>query len=186
MRFLTTATLVLVTLLFAQVAHADTPTLAPDLSTRFRLELAGGAAWAKADPRGSARVGFGVQLSEHTGLAFDARHLFVEEGPAFHLDDYVRAYDDLGVGLRLRAPLGRVELFFTPELVLAFLGYNSDEQPPRRQTALAKGVSLRAGVETWLGGALWVGLAVNGTVVSAGFESIDAHAGVEAYATVRF
>jgi hypothetical protein len=186
MRILTTATLILVALLFAPVAHADEPTPAPDLSTRYRLELGGGVAWAKASTRGSARLGFGVQLSEHTGLAIDARHLFLEEGPAFHLDDYVRAYDDLTLGLRLRAPIGRTELFFTPGLVLGFLGYDSDDRPPVRHTTIGMGVSLRAGVETWLGGAHWVGVAVNGAFAARGIESMEAHAGVEAYATVRF
>lgn len=181
MRSLTTAIVIVVALLFAKAAHADEPTLAPDLSARYRLELGGGAAWEGGGKPtlASARLGFGYELGAHVGLVVDARHLFVDDGP-HPLDDARQSYDDFGLGLRLRAPLGdKVELFLTPMLLTSRFGY-------AQSASWGKGAELRAGLEVWLAGALWVGAAASATATWANEEAVEINGSAEAYVAVRF
>jgi hypothetical protein len=182
MRHLVFLTVIAVALLLANAAHADEPTFTPDPSARYRVELGGGL----VDEGGgrpviaSTRLGVGFDLGAHVGLVFDARHLFVETRNPHPIDDARESYDDFGLGLRLRAPLGRqVELFLTPMLLASRFGYE-------RSAVWGKGAELRAGIEVWLGGVLWVGASAGGTLSWASEESVEANGNAEAYVTARF
>jgi hypothetical protein len=173
---------VIALLLCSNAAHADEPTHAPDTAARYRLELGGGLVHEGGGrpDLGSARLGLGYDFSAHLGVVFDARHLFVETRNPRPMDGAWDSYDDFGLGLRFRAPLGRqVELFLTPLLLASRFGYE-------HAAYWGKGAALRAGVEVGLGGPLWVGASAGGTLSWASEESVETHGSAEAYVTLRF
>jgi hypothetical protein len=182
MRLLAFATVIVFAFLLSNTVHADQATVAPDATARYRLELGGGAVWEGGGrpTLASTRLGFGYDFGEHVGVVFDARHLFIEDRATHPMDDARQDYDDFGLGLRFRAPLGHeIELFFTPMLLASRFGYD-------RGASWGKGAELRAGIEAWLGGPLWVGASASATLSWANEEAVEINGGAEAYLTARF